>query len=114
MNTKYEQTYICAVSGSGAKHYLAVGTTKLTLQDLQSQFADCPTGAITKALDGLQPNKLIWVTLEQTAPRDFATRCYCVSAAGTRTETDWTVHGRDMRIGELADILVDDLKEESL
>ena len=114
MNRKRTQTYICAISQNGAKHYLAVGETKLRVEDLQSHFTQAPTEAARKALDGLTPEKFIWVDLEQIAEGHFHADSRTISPKGIRQEEDCRVSGRDMRIGVLADIVVDEIRREQV
>ena len=114
MNRKRTQTYICAISPKGAKHYLAVGETKLRVEDLQSHFTQAPTAAAVKALDGLAPAKFIWVELEQIEEGHFSASSRSITPQGIRQEDPCRVSGRDMRIGVLADIVVDEIRREQV
>ena len=112
MRNKNLQIYICAVGENGAKHYLAVGRTKLQKQDLESWLTDAPTNAIVQALDGMNPALLVWVELEWTAERRFTATGWSVSRDGIRDWEGCIMGGREIRIGELADICVDDIRRD--
>jgi hypothetical protein len=112
MKNKNTQIYICAISERGAKHYLALGRTKLQRQDLESWFADAPTAAIAQVLDGMNPALLAWVELEWTAERRFTANGWSVSRNGVRNWEGCIVCGREICIGELADICIDDIRRE--
>lgn len=107
---KNTQTFVCAIGEKGAKHYLSLGTTGLHREDLESWFAPKPTEPMLAALDGMCPAKFAWVELERQEEGRFLASSWLLSRKGLQEQAVCRMAGRDMRVAEMADILVDEIR----